>query len=199
MQSNTNRSPPANREIYRAFAVSGYTAAVFCVQFRSEFRWLPAKLPVKQNRGFFSWNRGKFWTKQENRQRHKGMMVCGGVGIRQGAHDERRPSIHPRPENLTRARLLPNSKSQLFPNWWGKLPRTNKRCAQCSVRKTARSAPVKVVDLSLLASQSCITENPRGRRAVHGRRQTMVIARRRNRWCTNWPFDKSSNSRARGE
>jgi hypothetical protein len=35
------------------FAVSGYTA----VQFRSEFRWLPAKLPAKQNRGFFSWNR----------------------------------------------------------------------------------------------------------------------------------------------
>jgi hypothetical protein len=35
---------------------------------------------------------GNFWTEQENRQRQKGMMVCGGVGIRHDAHDD---DIHP--------------------------------------------------------------------------------------------------------
>jgi hypothetical protein len=41
-----------------------------CVQFRSEFRWLPAKLPAKQNRGFFSWNREIFGP---NRRTGKGI------------------------------------------------------------------------------------------------------------------------------
>jgi len=73
---------PANREIYRESCRFGLYSAVFAsnLEVNSEGYWPNYLL---NRTGDFSHGTGKFLDRTGEPAKHKGMMVCGGVGIRQ--------------------------------------------------------------------------------------------------------------------